>query len=670
MSAIEASLRLEISQYQQQLAKATGAVAKFKEDAKAKSQGMAQAVMGKPDDYVFRGKYADSFRRSVQAEGGIGGGLMGQGVMTGLGRVAGPAAIAGLIGAGLKMAADRAAANSVMQVRAEVLVGNKEDARRLLDDLRELGARTPLEFPDLAAAGQQLVAFGESAAQVPETLRRIGDVATGVNAPLGEIAEIYGKARVQNQLFAEDINQLTGRGIPVIQEFARILGRPEAEIKKLASEGRITFPLLEAAFINLTKEGGKFGGMMDRISQESSGKWSTVKDDLNAIVGSIGKPIDAAQNWGLTKVLSITGSIKELFSGEAFMPSLQRKKADAAAAAQGKGSDSKDAEAKAAFDKADKEKAAAEATKAATKAAEEKAKQQERVRSLQEQITEQEISRLKPAEQLVQLSELQRQKIDEMRNAGGLFFDATVEGMAAFAAAQAKDGKTGAEETLRRYQEILRIQQQISGLSSGLRNDAADSSAAEAQAKAAESEAWWNKIISEEKERQAQTDARTSLGEEIALMQAKANGQTQLVEAMERELAIRQRTEEIMSRTGMGQDEARAAASKIESLKGQADARDKASASSPSAASPTEEAKSKIMGFSAKRQGGVYERQDHLYNDPRKAAANADPTQQQLGPQAARNAANAQPQQAAANPQQQLGQQALAIMQAILEAVK
>jgi hypothetical protein len=41
---------------------------------------------------------------------------------------------------------------------------------------------------------------------VPVTLRRIGDVSAGVQAPISEIAELYGKARVQGRLFAEDIN--------------------------------------------------------------------------------------------------------------------------------------------------------------------------------------------------------------------------------------------------------------------------------------------------------------------------------------------------------------------------------------------------------------------------------------------------------------------------------
>jgi len=94
------------------------------------------------------------------------------------------------------------------------LIGDAAKAEETLARLRKLGAETPFEFPELADAGRKLIAFGEGADTVPETLRRIGDVSAGIQAPIGEIAEIYGKARVQGRLFAEDVNQLTGRGTP------------------------------------------------------------------------------------------------------------------------------------------------------------------------------------------------------------------------------------------------------------------------------------------------------------------------------------------------------------------------------------------------------------------------------------------------------------------------
>jgi tape measure domain-containing protein len=117
--------------------------------------------------------------------------------------------------------------------------------------------------------------------------------ALGAGAPIGEIAELFGKAKVQGTLFAEDINQLVGRGIPVIQEFAKQLGVSEGEVKKLASSGKITFSNLNQAFIDLSSEGGAFFNMMQEQSQTTIGKFSTLKDNILAAALPIGEAWNA-----------------------------------------------------------------------------------------------------------------------------------------------------------------------------------------------------------------------------------------------------------------------------------------------------------------------------------------------------------------------------------------
>lgn len=197
------------------------------------------------------------------------------------------AAAAAALFKGVKLAADMQSTS----VAFETMLGSAESAQKVLGQLQKLGAQTPFEFPELANAGRMLIAFGESATTVAETLRRVGDVSSGVQAPIGEIAELYGKARVQGTLFAEDINQLTGRGIPIIQEFAKQLGVSQGQVKKLASEGKITFPMLEAAFVSLTSQGGQFFGMMEKQSKTFNGVWSTLTDSINMGLADVGKPL-------------------------------------------------------------------------------------------------------------------------------------------------------------------------------------------------------------------------------------------------------------------------------------------------------------------------------------------------------------------------------------------
>ena len=207
----------------------------------------------------------------------------------------GTALAGGAAAMGIGMKAVNAAADfEQTKVAFTTLIGDAAKAEQTLAQLRELGAKTPFEFPELADAGRKLIAFGESADSVPQTLSRIGDVSAGVQAPVNEIAELYGKARVQGRLFAEDINQLTGRGIPIIGELAKQFGVSDSEVKKLVETGKVGFPNIEQAFISMTSQGGKFAGMMEAQSKTTTGLFSTLKDTINEVLLTLGTPINDA----------------------------------------------------------------------------------------------------------------------------------------------------------------------------------------------------------------------------------------------------------------------------------------------------------------------------------------------------------------------------------------
>jgi tape measure domain-containing protein len=243
--------------------------------------------------------------------GALGGvGKLG-GAISGLAKLALP--VGGLIGAGgalalLKKSSNIAAEFESTSVAFKTLIGDADKAKKVIGDIATLGEQTPFEFAELADAGRKLVAFNENSDQVVDTLRRLGDVAAGIQQPIGEIAELYGKARVQGTLFTEDINQMTGRGIPIIQELAKVMGVTDDQVKKLASDGKVTFPLLEQAFINLTLEGGKFFNMMAEQSTTTKGLLSTLTDGWNKLLRLAGEPLN---DWLKPQ---ITGWIENLDS--------------------------------------------------------------------------------------------------------------------------------------------------------------------------------------------------------------------------------------------------------------------------------------------------------------------------------------------------------------------
>ncbi len=192
----------------------------------------------------------------------------------------------------------------------ETLTGSVTKATKVIGQLRDLGAQTPFEFPELAQSGRSLIAFGQSSETVAGTLRRIGDIAAGVQTPISDLATLYGKARVAGTLYAEDINQLLERGIPILQEFGKQLKVQPGEVKKLGEQGLLTFPMLEKAFVDMTSAGGKFAGMMEVQSRTMAGMWSTLKDNIGQVFTAIGQPINDALRPYLEKAIDYTGRLQ------------------------------------------------------------------------------------------------------------------------------------------------------------------------------------------------------------------------------------------------------------------------------------------------------------------------------------------------------------------------
>lgn len=169
------------------------------------------------------------------------------------------------------------------------MLGSAEKANTLLGELKQFAASTPLQFQDIADAARNLAAFGVEAENITTELRRVGDIASAIGAPIGEIAELYGKAKVQGRLFGEDINQLTGRGIPIIGELAKQFGVAESAVKQLVADGEVSFDNLQQAFKDMTSAGGQFAGMMEAQSKTLSGRWSTLKDNIISALIPIGQ---------------------------------------------------------------------------------------------------------------------------------------------------------------------------------------------------------------------------------------------------------------------------------------------------------------------------------------------------------------------------------------------
>lgn len=192
-------------------------------------------------------------------------------------------AVKSLIGGSIDLAAQAEQSS----VSFNVLLKDAKEAEKLLGDLRQFAASTPFEFPEIRDAGRMLLAFGFTASEVKGQLGVLGNIASGTGTNFGELAELIGKARVQNTIYSEDLNQLTGRGINVLDGLADRFGVTTDQVKKLASESKITFGDLNAVLKDLANT--DFAGLMVEQSKTLNGQWSNLKGIVSEIRQEFGE---------------------------------------------------------------------------------------------------------------------------------------------------------------------------------------------------------------------------------------------------------------------------------------------------------------------------------------------------------------------------------------------
>lgn len=192
-----------------------------------------------------------------------------------------------------------------LEVAFNTMLGSAEQANALMEQLVHTAAITPFGLEDVAQGAKQLLAYGLAADEVNGTLIRLGDIAAGLSVPLNDLVYLYGTTMAQGRLYTQDLNQFTGRGIPMIQELAKQFGVAESKVKELVEEGKVGFPEVQKVIESLTGEGSKFGGLMEAQSKTITGQISNIEDAFQTMLNNIGKQQEGVFNTVLSGVSDV-----------------------------------------------------------------------------------------------------------------------------------------------------------------------------------------------------------------------------------------------------------------------------------------------------------------------------------------------------------------------------
>ena len=189
-----------------------------------------------------------------------------------------------------------------LEIAFSTMLKSKEKADKLMSELVDIAAKTPFDLQGVASSAKQMLAYGSSVESVGDELVMLGNVAAGVGSQLSEIAYLYGTLRTQGRAYATDIRQFAGRGIPIYEELAKVLGVTKDEVSGLVTAGKVGFKGVEQAFKNMTSESGIYYNLMQEQSKSLTGQLSNLGDAWDTMLNEIGKDTQGIASSGISAV--------------------------------------------------------------------------------------------------------------------------------------------------------------------------------------------------------------------------------------------------------------------------------------------------------------------------------------------------------------------------------
>jgi hypothetical protein len=193
------------------------------------------------------------------------------------------------------------------QITFSVLLNSGAKAKTLVGDLFNLAQKSSFfRYQDVLTAAQSLLTFGFSARSIIPDLKTLANVASlhpeRGSQGISELAIILGQIHQSGRLLGQDARQLEQLGINPYVAVARRLRETPALVMQQAQQGLISSKVAISAIMDYADQ--RFGGLADRLSKTTSGKFANLQDLLTAAAGAVTAPLMPAINADMDRLVT------------------------------------------------------------------------------------------------------------------------------------------------------------------------------------------------------------------------------------------------------------------------------------------------------------------------------------------------------------------------------
>lgn len=169
----------------------------------------------------------------------------------------------------------------MQNVSFEVLLNSKDSAKEMLDSTAKYSMKTAYDKEAVQDNAKTMLSFGLSSEKVMPTLSAIGDIAMGNVANMNSLTSAYSRMSSTGRLVKEDLATMKAAGFDPLYEISKKTGQAMNLLEADMLKGKISAEMVELAFLDASKEGGRFHKMAISMGQTLGGQLANFMENLN-----------------------------------------------------------------------------------------------------------------------------------------------------------------------------------------------------------------------------------------------------------------------------------------------------------------------------------------------------------------------------------------------------
>lgn len=184
----------------------------------------------------------------------------------------------------------------------KTLIGNIDEAKQHMQDLKALGDTPPFSLKEFASASRSLMVMTDGALGYKKSLEMIGDTAAATGRPIDEVAQAVGR------LFAivRD-GQPLSRATMQLRNMGIITPEVAAHLQELQDAGKSNAEI----WAEVENALGRYSGAMAETEQTGEGLIGAIKSRWETIVRTIGQAFEDSAKDGMGEMLDKMQELEE-----------------------------------------------------------------------------------------------------------------------------------------------------------------------------------------------------------------------------------------------------------------------------------------------------------------------------------------------------------------------